>query len=121
MTSSIFCSQYFSSCQCSEKGRFSYGFAGCAVKRASMDDSETRVDDVHELGFKRTLSIVQVFHINNRFEGSQTLPNRETENCRSCRLCEGRGVLLVFVLFLEHLVINLQSRSCCHGQANRGS
>ncbi|KAM3239920.1 hypothetical protein ACQJBY_053544 [Aegilops geniculata] len=46
---------------------------------------------------------------NNRFEGSQTLPNRETENCRSCRLCEGRGVLLVFVLFLEHLVINLQS------------
>ncbi|KAE8817531.1 putative protein phosphatase 2C 10 [Hordeum vulgare] len=31
----------------SEKGRFSYGFASCAGKRASMEDFyETRVDDV---------------------------------------------------------------------------
>ncbi|XP_044411523.1 uncharacterized protein [Triticum aestivum] len=74
-------------------------FESCAVNRASMDDSETRVDDVHELGFKRTLSIVQLRQMimmfaashpfsNSRFEGSQTLPNRETENYRSCRLCE---------------------------------
>lgn len=37
----------FPTCHCSEKGRFSYGFASCAGKRASMEDFyETRVDDV---------------------------------------------------------------------------